>query len=385
MIQQANESYIQITRWVLVAVITIIFLAAIYYIRSVLLLALSSVILVIFFTMPARFLSSRFGIKRSPAIFLSLAGVVVILFLLSAMVLPTILDQFSKLATETVPQGIRELARQWDAGELQAQYPFLETVWRFVETTFQGASLDTALNEVSRQIAGALGQVGVSVLPVLGGVANTLLSILIVLFLSMYFLADPKGHEEGVIKLFPLWYRYRVREILNRIDSNMRGWLRTTLLSMIFTAIVTALGLSLLGLEQAAALGVLAGLLSFIPNFGQIIALIPAVAVGIVQAPQNIGWIIVIIYGVSFIQSQVISPILISESINLPPVMILTGQIISGTFFGFVGILLAVPITAITLILIQEVYVKDVLGDRSGDPAGAHMLREDDDPLPDGT
>jgi predicted PurR-regulated permease PerM len=86
--------------------------------------------------------------------------------------------------------------------------------------------------------------------------------------------------------------------------------------------------------------------------------------VGFVQAPQSIGWIVVIIYGTSFLQSQVIAPLLFSESINLSPVMVLLGQIFSAAFFGFLGIMLAVPLTAILMILVQEVYVKDILGDR---------------------
>jgi predicted PurR-regulated permease PerM len=380
-----NESYGQITRWVLIAVVFFILLIAVYYIRSILLLALASVILVVLFTMPVRVLA-RYGVSRGPAILISLAGIVAIFILLGIVALPGLLEQFSTLLTETVPNGIRELARQWDAGELQQQYPFLTGIQDFINNTFQGGSLDATLNELGRQLAGALGQLGTSVLPVLGGVANTLLSLLIVIFLSMYFLADPRGHEEGIIKLFPIWYRYRVREILNRVDFNLRGWLKTTIISMIFAGIVTWLGLSLLGLQQAAALGVLAGLMSFIPNFGQIAALVPAIAVGFVDAPQNIGWIIVIIYGVSFIQSQVISPLLISESINIPPVMVLLGQIISGAFFGFMGILLAVPITAIAMILVQEIYIKDVLGDRTEvEIKHAHMIVVDDVLTPDGT
>lgn len=364
MVAQANDNYVQVTRWVLVAVAAVIVVAAVYYIRSILLLALTSVILVVLMTMPVRVLA-RYGVKRGPAILISLVGIIAIVVLLTGLALPGLLQQFSTLVTETVPNGVRELARQWDEGILQQQYPFLQSIQTFLEDTFAAGSLDSTINELSRQLAGALGQVGVSVLPVLGGVANTLLSLLIIIFLSAYFLADPKGHEEGMIRLFPVWYRYRVREILNRIDFTLRGWLKTTLAAMVFSGVVTWLGLALLGLSEAAALGVLAGALSFIPNFGQIVALIPAIAVGIVQAPQSILLIIVIIYGVSFVQSQILSPLLVSESINLPPVMVLLGQIVAGIFFGFMGIMLAVPITAIAMILVQEVYIKDFLGDRA--------------------
>jgi predicted PurR-regulated permease PerM len=128
--------------------------------------------------------------------------------------------------------------------------------------------------------------------------------------------------------------------------------------------------------EQAAALGVLAGLLSFIPNFGTIVALIPSIAVGIVQTPQSIIWIIIIIYGVSFVQTQILLPVLVAGSIRLPPVLVLLGQIIAGAFLGFLGLMLAVPITAILMVLVQEIYVKDVLGDRQSAKATAALQDE---------
>jgi predicted PurR-regulated permease PerM len=211
-------------------------------------------------------------------------------------------------------------------------------------------------------------------------VADTVLSVLIVLFLSLYFLADPTMHKEGLIKLFPLSYRHRVREIMARLDLTLRGWLRATVISMAFVAVATGIGLALLGIQQAAALGVLAGLLSFIPNFGPIVALVPSIAVGIVQTPENLGWIVVIIYGISFIQSQIVGPLLVAGSINLPAVLILLGQIVAGFFFGFLGIMLAVPLTAIVMVIVQEVYVKDILGDYASD----HQPLPEEVLMPDG-
>jgi predicted PurR-regulated permease PerM len=132
---------------------------------------------------------------------------------------------------------------------------------------------------------------------------------------------------------------------------------------MLLVGAGTALGLALIGIQQWVALGVLAGVMSFIPNFGPIGALIPSIAVAIIQAPQYLFVVVLIIYGISFIQSQVVGPILASENMNLAPVLILIGQIVFGLFFGFLGIMLAVPLTAITVVLIEEIYIKDILGD----------------------
>jgi len=182
----------------------------------------------------------------------------------------------------------------------------------------------------------------------------------------MYLIAEPDKYIHGIILLTPLWYRDRMREILVRLDKTIRAWLRVTLVSMIFVGTGTALGLAIVGVEQWLALGVLAGAASFIPNFGTIIALVPALAVAIIQVPGSIWIVIIIIVIISFIQAQIIGPILTAESMNLAPVLILVGQIIFGVFFGFLGVMLAVPLTAISVVLVEEIYIKDVLGDSLG-------------------
>jgi predicted PurR-regulated permease PerM len=366
------------THGVLIAVVVVGLLIAIWQVRSTLLLVLASVILVVLFTMPIRFLVRR-GMNRTPATIISLLGILVLFTVIMLVVLPSLLEQFAILAT-TVPAGIRELADQWENGQLVERYPWLESVQLFIQNILQTQSLDQLITEVTRQLGNALGQLGGSVLPVVSGVASTLLSILIVVFLSLYFLADPRMHEEGLIKLFPLWYRDRVRQIMDRIDFTLRGWLQGQLLLMLIVGIASWFGLAAIGIEQAAALGVLAGLFSFVPNFGPIAALVPALAAGFAQGSDRILLIIVIIYGTSFLQSQIISPIVFKESINLPPVLVLVGQILAAIFFGFLGLMLAVPMTAILLVLVQEVYVKDILGDRMIE----EQIRLDEALMPDG-
>jgi predicted PurR-regulated permease PerM len=352
----------RLTHGVIITVVIVGLLVAVWQVRSTLLLVLASVILVVLFTMPIRLLVRR-GMNRTPATLISLVGFLVFFVVVMFLVLPSLLEQFAILAT-TVPAGIRELANQWENGELVQRYPWLESVQLFIQNTLQTNNIDQLITEVTRQLGSALGQLGGSVLPVVSGVASTLLSILIVVFLSLYFLADPRSHEEGLIKLFPIWYRDRVRQIMNRIDFTLRGWLQGQLLLMVIVGVLSWIGLAAIGIEQAAALGALAGLFSFVPNFGPIAALVPALAAGFAQGSDKILLIVLIIYGTSFVQSQIISPIVFKESINLPPVLVLVGQILAAIFFGFLGLMLAVPMTAILMVLVQEVYIKDVLGDK---------------------
>lgn len=348
--------YQPITRWVLVAFFLVMLLVAAWAVRGILLLTLASIIIVVLLQMPVRLMVHR-GVPRALAIVFALVLVIVLVTAVTLLALPQLVSQFVILATVNIPEGVAQLLSMWESGDIQRQFPILAQV-----TT---ADLERALSEASAQILSALGAFGVSVLPVLGNVADALLSIMIVLFMSMYLIADPEAHRDGAIQLLPIWYRARGRVILDRCAEALRAWLKATIVSMGFVGISTWIGLALVGLDQSLVLGVIAGVTSFIPNFGPLVALVPSIAVGILQAPDQIGWIIVVVYGVSFIQTQIVIPLLVAGSIRLPPVLVLLGQIIAGVFFGFLGIMLAVPITAILLVLVQEIYVKDVLGDRS--------------------
>lgn len=367
----------QVIRWVIIALLLIVGMLVVWEIRNILLLLLTSSVLVVLITTPIRFLTRR-GVDRRLATVTSLLIIPIFFILLTLTILPLLATQFATLS-RLVEAGIVRLQESWEAldatppeyflgwryeiiGLTIPRDPLLEAASTFVNSFQVDAELIT---QVANQIFNAFGQFGVTVIPVVGGVASVFLNILIIIFMSMYLLTDPKGHEDGLIRLLPIHYRKRGREIMDRLDLSMRGWLESTLLAMVFVGVATWIGLTILGLDEALALAVIAGLLAFVPTFGTLIAVILAVAVGILQQPQNVGWIIVVTYAISLVQSQLISPLLVAGRINIPPILVLLGQIVAALFFGFLGILLAVPLTAILVVLIEEIYIKDVLGDRS--------------------
>ncbi|MCA9882506.1 MAG: AI-2E family transporter, partial [Anaerolineae bacterium] len=238
--------------WIFVLLIAIVLLIALWTIRGILLLAFAAVLLTVFATAPVR-IFERWGMNRGVAILLSVFLGILLIVVAIMLVFPTLIQQFSVLFTDIIPRGVEQLIEEWNSGRVFDAFPFLEDyVQNFV--------IDTeVINQIATQLGNALGTLGGSVLPIVGSVANTLLSILIIIFLSMYFLAEPRRYISGIIAMTPKWYRTRMQEILEVCDDTIRAWLRVTGASMLLVGIGTAIGLALIGVEQWAALGVLAG------------------------------------------------------------------------------------------------------------------------------
>lgn len=377
------------SRWIWIALALFLTGVLLWNIRNILLYGLGAIILVILISMPARFLT-RYKIGRTPAIFASLLAGVIIIYLISSLLLPTFVDQFVRLG-DSIGQGIDQIVEYWNSGELQKSYPFLVSLPRLNTPESTNLALDNlrvnpftyevsvvnfdtqafqidaeTIRSLAEQAFNAVGQLGGTVLPFITGLANTLLTFLIVIFLTMFFLAEPDKYTKGFIKIFPLWYRERVEYILKRIDYLLRRWIVSQFIGMAITFAGTYLGLAILQIDQAVALAILAAIFSLVPNFGQLLAVLVAVLVASVQAPDSLFLIIIVIYGVSFIQGQIIAPILTAGAVDIPPVLFLLGQITAAGFFGVLGIVLTGPLLVIVMVIIQEVYVKDILGDRGG-------------------
>jgi predicted PurR-regulated permease PerM len=194
--------------------------------------------------------------------------------------------------------------------------------------------------------------------------AGVVVNILIVGILGIYLASQPSLYSRGLKHLLPLSYRERAGEVLGVIDESLRRWLVGRFALMVINGALTAIGLKLLGIPLALTLGLLAGLLNFVPNFGPWIAAIPAVLIAFLQGPQQALYVAVLYLGLQSVDGYLLTPLVDRRSVELPPVLTITAQVILGLAFGFIGILLASPLTAVAMILIKMLYIEDLLGDR---------------------
>nr|WP_229374877.1 AI-2E family transporter [Fibrella rubiginis] len=143
------------------------------------------------------------------------------------------------------------------------------------------------------------------------------------------------------------------------------NWLIGKLFSMIVVGVLSFLGLWLLGVKLAAALALFAGLITFIPNFGPILALVPAVLFAFSDGPQQVLYVVLLYTGIQLIESNLLTPLVQNKMISMPPALVLISQLIMGVFVGGIGLILATPVMAVVLILVKMLYVQDVLDDKS--------------------
>jgi predicted PurR-regulated permease PerM len=319
-------------------------------------------------TTPVRLFVRR-GIARPVAVLLSAGLILAAIIAIVLLVLPDLLVQFRLLVTTYIPQATQRLEEQLRPVNLRQTFAFLKD--------YSDQEILALTNDITRQLSASLSGLSSQLfpffsglIPFFSGLLSTIISILVVLFLAFYFVADPDTHTRGIIRLVPIRIRPRAMEILRSLDRSLRNFLEAQVLLMLLTGVSTAIVLALMGVPLAGALGTITGLFSFVPNFGPLVSLVPIVAVALINTPQQLGLIIVVYYVLQFIQSQLITPLLMGQEVNLPPAVILLSQIVAGIFFGFLGLLLSVPLAAIGVTLVREIYIKDLLGDRETDDRG---------------
>jgi predicted PurR-regulated permease PerM len=213
------------------------------------------------------------------------------------------------------------------------------------------------------RITGELGGVTGYLFPFLSSTVAVIAGILAILFIAIYISIQPDLYRRGLMHLFPHRARRRADEVLRRMAIMLRRWLVTQLVAMLAVGMITTGVLLLLDVPAALALGVLAGLLEFVPIIGPIIASIPAIIMALVDSPQKALIVALAFIGIQQVESQIITPLLMKEGVHLPPVLTLVTQSVMAAVFGFIGLVVAVPLLATAMVPIKMLYVEGVVGD----------------------
>jgi len=225
-----------------------------------------------------------------------------------------------------------------------------------------GASPSGALNFQS-QLSSGLATVAQHALGVIGSTVELIIYLLLVVFLAVYIAVEPELYFAGLLHLIPHPARPRAREVLTGMASVMRRWLLTQVIAMVTIGVIWGVALAILHVRAALALAVIAALLEFVPTIGPTIAAVPAIAVGILDSPQKGLEVIALYLLVQGLESNILIPVLMKGQIDLPPGLTIVWQALMALAFGFLGLLVAVPLLAAIVVAVKMLYVRDVVGD----------------------
>lgn len=297
----------------------------------------------------------RIGVPRVVAAIAVLVTVVGVLAIVAALAWPTLQAQLAVIRLQ-LPEALMEAAA-W----IESQYQTI--VGRF------GQPDDALRQQLQTRLTRELAEVVSGAVPLLNTVLGALAGLLIFLFAGLYLAVEPSTYVRGLALLVPPQGRARTRDVLHGVGRALRRWILGTVISMITIGALTTLGLSLLGLPAALALGVIAGLLEFIPILGPILSAVPAMALAITISPAQALWVGLLYLGIQQVESNVIHPLIMKGVVELPPALTILFQALMAILFGFIGLLLAVPTLAAVKTLTEMLYVDN--GETPRHPAKA--------------
>lgn len=203
----------------------------------------------------------------------------------------------------------------------------------------------------------------------LSGTVGIVASWLVVIFLGLYLAAEPDVYRDGLLRLIAKPQRHRFAQVMDEVANRLRWWLVGKLLSMLVIGLTTTIALLLLGIPAPIALGLIAAVLTFIPNFGPVLAAIPAILLGLLSGPLTATWVVATYTAIQLVESYVVTPLIQERTVSLPPGLTIAGQVVLGVAAGVFGLALATPLLAVALVATKRLYVEDVLEDGFDEPA----------------
>ena len=199
--------------------------------------------------------------------------------------------------------------------------------------------------------------------PIVSSFFGAVGGFVLVIFIAMYVAAAPGLYREGILHLVPHSRRDRAEEYVDTLATTLRQWLVARLMAMVLIGVITGGALALLDVKGAAALGLLAGLLEFVPFFGPIASAVPALGIALLDSPQKALYVLILYLIVQQLEGNVITPLLLEKRLDIPPILTVVSVAALGVVFGVVGMLIAEPLLAVILVTTKMLYVNDVVGD----------------------
>jgi len=247
------------------------------------------------------------------------------------------------------------------AAQVQTLRETLPAAWR----AFEARMGDLGLGEQIKQLAESIRAPGGSSLSAFAGtvvsIGSGIADVIVVIVAGIFLATQPRFYLTGAVKMIPSGKRALALESITESEQALRLWLRGQLIAMVVVGLLTGIGLWALGMPSALALGLLAGLLEFIPFAGPLLSAVPAILLALAVSPDLALWVLLLYFAVQQFEGYVLTPLVQQYAVDLPGVVLLFSLIAFGILFGTLGVILAAPLTVVCYVLVKRLYVIETL------------------------
>ncbi len=298
-----------------------------------------SVILMLLLEPPVNFLESK-GMSRFQATFIIFIAIILIIAVTLVSIFPVLRDQVQaikdQLGSGQISERISELA-----ASLEQKLAFL------------GGGTET---NMSAKLESAMAGFQKNLLSFAVGILSAFSNVIIIPFITFFLLKDGPAMKKKMIEKVPNRYFEMVLNLLYKIELQLGGYIRGQLIDAFLVGVLSIAALYFLGIKYYILIGAIAGLANLIPYFGPIVGAVPAIFVSLMHTPSltPIIWIAVAFALVQLIDNVVISPLVVAKSVNIHPLVVIIVIFIGEHLLGILGMLIAVPVTAILNVVIKE-------------------------------
>ena len=257
----------------------------------------------------------------------------------------TINNQLEELS-DKIPDGL-----QWLTDQIEAR-PYTRDLLSKLE-----------INDLS----GTTGWIAKTLTPILRSFLGAAGSLVVMAIVSIYLAAQPERYRSGALRLLPFSARSKASELLDATGNILGRWLAGQVAVMATVGLLSGVGLWLLGIDAAFVLGLVGGLMSFVPYLGSVMTAVLATLFALAQGPYHAAAVIVMYICVHFVEGNFITPLIQAEATSLPPAITLLAVISCAILFGPSAAFLAAPLTLFVITALDVLYTKPLVKRETGD------------------
>jgi len=304
-----------------------------WYLSAVLLMLFGAVIVAVLLRSIAAPLQHRLHLQPRLAVVAAVVLTLLVLSLIGWLVGDRLTVQFEDLR-ERLPAALRALV------EWAQRHPVGVALLELMDSASVG---DVPWNRVAYAATQTLSAVG---------------TVLLMGLVGVYLAVDPRLYRSGLVRLVPPDYRATINDALLASGHALSRWLLAQGISMLFVGTATAIGLALLKVPLALTLGVIAGLLAFVPFFGPIASGVLAVLLAFMQGPTQALYVALLSFAIQQVESVLLMPWVQRWAVSLPPVLAIMAALVFGLLFGLPGVVFSTPLMVVVMVLVNKLYVE---------------------------